>query len=180
MSANQIARTIGLEIAHADLLKESEAENLGKVYRAIQSRGISCIAPTTELLTVAFDDALTQTPVPRELDKYMTEYINSVAAPAEEAAKSKRKVYCITAAAIVVIAVILIAALASGGNNDTIVDEDNTTGTVTSTDTERTDTENEATDSTEDTEDDVTAGTLDASLTYYADIEVQDYGTITV
>lgn len=197
MSANQIARTIGLEIAYADLLKESEAENLGKAYRAIQAKGIRCVAPTTELLAMAFDDALTQTPIPDELDKYMTEYINSVAAPTEEAAKSKQKVYYIAAAVIVVIAVILIAVLASGGNNDTTVDENDTTETVTSTDTEltdtdsklNTDTEDEAEDNTEDTdaadetdttEDDVAAGTLDASLTYYADIEIQDYGTITV
>ena len=199
MPVNQIARTIGLEIAHADLLKESEAENLGKVYRAIQAKGISCVAPTTELLAMAFDDALIQTFIPDELDKYMTEYINSVAAPAEEAAKSKRKVYYIAAAAVMVVAVILIAVLAGGSNNNTTVDEDDTTGTVTSTetDTELDDILDEATtdavgdvestDEDETDEDSETDGsienkiaTLDASLIYYADIEIQDYGTITV
>ena len=197
MNEKQIARTIGLDVTSAALLKEAESENLGKVYRALQANGISCVAPTTELLAMAFDDALAQTPIPDELEKYMTEYINSVAAPAEEAAKSKRKVYYIASAAVVAIAIILIAVLAGGGNSDTQVDEYDTTGTVSSADTdteledildeattdaigdvESTD-ENEADEDTNNIEENETA-TLDTSLVYYADIEIQDYGTITV
>ena len=201
MDEKQIARTIGLDVNSAALLKEAESENLGKVYRALQAKGISCVAPTTELLAMAFDDALSQTHIPDELERFMTDYINSVAAPIEEAAKSKRKVYYIAAAAIVVVAVILIAVLAGGGNNDTTVDADDT---VTSTDTELTDADAESDDTLsddlssslgvvdsgdedttdEDSETSVIDGNetaaLDASLIYYADIEIQGYGTITV
>ena len=197
MDEKQIARAIGLDVTSAALLKEAEPENLGKIYRALQAKGISCVAPTTELLAMAFDDTLAETHIPDEIDKYVGEYINSVAAPAEEAAKGKRKVYYIAAAAVVVIAVILIAVLAGGGSNDASVGEDDTTGTVTSTDTELTDTDSELSsdtegetadntddadtvDETDPAEDDVTDSVLDASLTYYADIEIQDYGTITV
>lgn len=199
MDEKQIARAIGLDVTSAALLKEAESENLGKVYRALQEKGISGVAPTTEILAMAFDDATSQTHIPDELEKYISDYINSVAAPIEEAAKSKRKVYYIATAAIIVVAIILIAVLAGGSNNNTTVDEDDTTGTVTSTetDTERdnvvdettTDavldiesTEEDAADEDSESDDIVenTAITLDTSLIYYADIEIQDYGTITV
>ena len=198
MDEKQIARTIGLDIASVTLLREAEPENLGKVYRALQAKGISCVAPTTELLAMAFDDALSHTNIPDELEKYMSDYINSVATPVEDAAKSKRKIYYIAAAAIAVVAVILIAVLASGGSNDNTVDEDDTAGTVTSADADTEldevldkvttdsvldiDSSNEdATD--EDSETNVVeneTAALDASMIYYADIEIQDYGTITV
>ena len=199
MDEKQIARAIGLDVTSAALLKEAEAENLGKVYRALQAKGISCVAPTTELLAVAFDDALAETHIPDEIDKYVGNYINSVAAPAEEAAKGKRKVYYIAAATVVVIAVILIAALAGGGSNDTSVGEDDTTGTVTSTeadtgiedvldeattdailDVESTDEDEVSEDSEADVSGENETTVLDTSLIYYADIEIQDYGTITV
>lgn len=198
LTDSQIAKAIGLDAGSADILKAAEAENLGKVYRVLRAKEIFCFAPTTELLAMAFDDALTQTFIPNELDKYMTEYINSVAAPAEEAAKSKRKVYYIVSAVIVVVAVILIAVLA-GSNNDTAVNEDDIAETLTSTETDAelndvldkatTDAVGnvESTDADETDEDSETDGsienkiaTLDASLIYYADIEIQDYGTITV
>lgn len=199
MDEKQIARAIGLDVTSTALLKEVEPENLGKIYRALQAKGVNCVAPTTELLAMAFDDTLAQTPIPDELEKYMTEYINSVAAPAEEAAKSKRKIYYVASAAVVAIAIILIAVLAGGGNSDTQVDEYDTTGTVSSadTDTELEDILDEATtdaigdvestdedEVSEDSEADVSAENettvLDTSLIYYADIEIQDYGTITV
>ncbi len=201
LSDNQIARAIGLDIGSADILKAAETENLGKVYRALRAKEIFCFAPTMELLTMAFDDALSQTHIPDELDKYIADYINAVSAPAEEAAKSKLKIYYMASAAIVVIAIILIAVLA-GGNNDTPVGEDDPAGTVTSTDAELTDDEIDdalskaTTDSIldiESTDEDILdedsesgsdagaeAAVLDASLTYYADIAIQDYGTITV
>ena len=199
MDEKQIARAIGVDVTSASLLKEAESENLGKVYRALQAKGISCVAPTTELLAMAFDDALSQTHIPDELEKYMSDYINSVAAPIEKAAKSKRKVYYIAAAAIVVVAVILIAVLAGSGKNDTMGDKDDTAETVTSTDEntalddvldkattdaildiEATEEDTTGEDSESDDMVENTAITLDASLIYYADIEIQDYGTITV
>ena len=199
MDEKQIARAIGVDVTSAALLKEAESENLGKVYRALQAKGISCVAPTTELLSMAFDVALSQTHIPDELEKYMSDYINSVAAPIEKAAKSKRKVYYIVSVAIVVVAVILIAVLAGGGNNDTTIDEDDTAETVTSTgeeaalddvldkattdailDIESTEEGTTGEDSESDDMVENTAITLDASLIYYADIEIQDYGTITV
>lgn len=203
LSDNQIARVIGLDIGSADLLKAAEAENLGKVYRALRAKEVFCFAPTMELLTMAFDDALAQTHIPDELEKYITDYINTVSAPAEAVAKSKRKIYYMASAVVVAVAIILIVALA-GGNNDTAVDEDDIAGTVTSTDTELTDTDadldnvlNEATtdaiadvestdedeayeDSETDVIDESDVAALDISLIYYADIEIQDYGTITV
>ena len=201
MDEKQIFRAIGLDAKNAELLKEAEAENLGKVYRTLQAKGVSCVAPTKELLAMAFDDALAQTHVPDELEEHIADYIESVAAPVEKAAKSKRKVYYIASAAVVAVAIILIAVLAGGGN-DTLVDEDDTTGTVTSTDAEMTDDEIDdaldkaTTDSildVESTEDNMAdedsepeaiaeneTVVLDASLTYYADIAIRDYGTITV
>lgn len=189
LSDEQIAKAIGLDIGSADLLKAAEAENLGKVYRTLRSKGISCVAPTVELLTIAVDDALSKIRIPDELDQYIADYINAVSAPTEEATKSKRKIYYMASAAIVV-AIILIAVLAGGNNNDAPVGEDDTAGTVTSTDSALTDTDAETDDgqgeesADEDSESGVATGdetgVLDASLTYYADIEIQNYGTITV
>lgn len=199
LSDNQIAKAIGFDAGSAELLKAAEAENLGKVYRALQSKGISCAAPTMELLTMAFDDALAQTHIPDELDKYIADYINTVSAPDEEAIKGKRKICYMASAVVFVVAIILIVVLV-GGNNDTPVGQDDAAETVTSTGAELTDDEiddilSEATtdsisdvesadgdmtdeDSESTTDDDTTI--LDASLIYYADIEIQNYGTITV
>lgn len=194
MPINQIARTVGLEVAHADLLKESEAENLGKIYRAIQAKGGHCTAPTNELMETAFVDAMNQIKIPDEIDKHISNYINTVATPAEKAANSNRKLIGIAATVVIVITVILITVFAGSNDSSTTGDEDGSSGTLTSTEIEQTDTDSEIdteandegadnvenADKVGETEDDVVFTTLDTSLIYYADIEIRDYGTITV
>lgn len=65
-----------------------------------------------------------------------------------------------------------------GGNNSNTVtsDDDDFYETSASDETDNTD----GTESTDATDGDTTSSDLDPSLTYYADIEIEDYGTITV
>ena len=76
----------------------------------------------------------------------------------------------------VIILVVLIIADPFTGNDDS--------ASSTSTDTEATSTDDTSTDDTSDatssTTDTYTPDALDENLTYYADIEIADYGTITV
>ena len=184
MPAPQIAVTIGFNVSCADLLMDAEPENLGKVYRAIQAKGGTCIKPTAEIFAAAFGNALIRTRIPDELDKYVTGYIDSTAEVTEKADKKNRKVFCVILAVIVVIAAILIAVFAGTGNTDGTADENDTSETVTSSDTEQTDGDSgdsSAADDDADTSADASAtAALDDSMIYYADIEIQDYGTITV
>lgn len=172
MSDEQAAKTMGVSPAHLALLREAEPENLSRIYRSLQAQNVACIAPTPELLAITFEDAVIHTQIPEELDQHLYGYINTCAAPEKHA--PGRWAACVAAAAVVILALLLIAVFSSGEDTDSS-DQDaaiTTGGTA--------DGEAAPADDTANSVDDEAASGLDAALTYYADIMIQDYGTITV
>ena len=118
--------------------------------------------------------------MPEALDKKVEAYIDTVATPIEDAEKKKYKKRTV----IMIVAIICIVALIlvlSGSDDDTNTDSIGTTETTVS-DSEEDETVTDETEVDDETivEDTAVSEDFDTSLTYYADIEIADYGTITV
>ena len=166
----QIGKVIALDTGAVALIKETETENLMKIQRAVNAAGGHCDESLPETISTGFVQMQENTEVPNAVCAYIENYIDSIAAPIEAAAKSKGKKIGIIAAAVAVCVVILVAIFAGSGNNTYTTSDDDDYFETSATD---------ATDAT-DTTDATTASELDPSAIYYADIEVEDYGTITV
>ena len=108
--------------------------------------------------------------VPQDADGFVSEIIDSIASPAEK--KRKRKAAVISAAAVVICAAAALTVFlaARGQKSPTLTDSG-------SSDSNSSDSGSETTDSSVISEPVID---LDDSLTYYADIDIADYGTVTV
>ena len=170
----QIGKVIGLDSGAVELICDAESDNLAKIYRAVKAVGGHCKMPTKELIADGFADMQTKTMLPDEVKTYIGNYIDSVAAPIEAAAKNKGKKLGIIAGAVLVCIAIIIAIIAGTGNSNdyTTSDDDYFEDSV----TDATDNSN----TTDATAGNTAAGEMDADTIYYADIAVEDYGTITV
>ena len=164
----QIGKVIGMDTGTIELIKEAEENNLAKICKAVNISGGSCSDPVPEVISAGFVKMLDSTELPDAVSEYIENYIESVAGPIEAAAKNKGKKIGIIATATLVCIAILIAIIA-GGNNSNVVTSDDDDYYETS-----------GTDDTGSGDVDVTDSDLDPSLTYYADIEIENYGTITV
>lgn len=212
MSTGQIAVLLNWDVTCVTLLQEAQAENLGKIDRALREQGLPSVHPTYELLSAAMKRAAETTEVPADTECKITAEINTLALPLERARRKKITLFGAIALLLLLTAVIF-GTLFMGGSTD---DEDSigtaeptVSADVTETETETetaTDTEPEAsvtpTDETEvtptpDQSSDTTepptvespspsavpaepTETSNTTLTYYADISIQDYGTVTV
>lgn len=149
------AKTVGFAL-------EAEKPNVERVLRQLGASGESY-----ESITEAPCDGEGQTEVPAAVDRNTAAVIDGIALPLE---RKKRRTHT---AAVVIAAVLclcvaggLILGLWNSGAADGAVSSGSGT---------------ESTDETADTSDTTyTPTALDETLTYYADIEIADYGTITV
>lgn len=182
MNEEQISDVVGLKVSIIDSIKEVEPDNLAKIYFTAKNNVEHCVPPTKELISSSIKEELSKISVPDVLDNKVEAYIDSVATPIEEAEKKKyqKRIFITIAAIICVVALILVL---SSLNDDTNTDSTGTTETTVSDSGEEED--EIATDETEIEDETIVDDTtvsedFDASLTYYADIEIEDYGTITV
>lgn len=181
MNEEQISDVIGLKESIIHSIIEVESDNLAKIYFTAKNNVDHCIPPTKELISSSVQEELSKVSVPEALDKKVEAYIDSVATPIEDAEKKKyKKRTAITIAAIICI-VTLILVLSGSDDDDTNTDSIGTTETTVS-DSEEDETVTDEIEVDDETiaEDTAVSEDFDTSLTYYADIEIQDYGTITV
>ena len=183
MNEEQLSDVIGLKASIIHSIIEVEPDNLGKIYLVAKANDAHCVPPTKELISSSFKEELSKVSVPDALDKKVEDYIDSVATPIEDAEKKKYKKHIsITIAAIICI-VALILVFSGSEDDDTSTDSVGTTETTVSDSengedevvTDETEAEDEVT-----TEDTSISEVFDSTLTYYADIEIEGYGTITV
>ena len=180
MDEEQISAVIGLKDSIIHSIIEVEPDNLAKIYFTAKTSVEGCVPPTKELICSSLKEELSKISVPNALDQKVDAYIDSVATPIEEAEKKKfqKRIFITIAAIICVVALIFVF---TGSDDD-----DTNTDSVGTTDTTVNDNEDEeetSTDGAEDetgVEDTAVSEDFDTSLTYYADIEIEDYGTITV
>ena len=180
MEVMQIARVLKFDSKTVHLAIDAEAENVKRVL-ALSGKGHAC---SYEDILEDMKQAEADTLVPGNVDEQMAAIIDAIATPIEE--KERKRKHTISVLSVLIGACIVIALLIFGltsDSTDTTSDGENTSATV--ADTVDTTEDTTATDATEETAEstesmDATAGTLDESLTYYADIVIADYGTITV
>ena len=180
MNEEQISDVIGLKASIIHSIIEVEPDNLAKIYFTAKNNVDHCIPPTKELISSSVQEELSKVSVPEALDKKVEAYIDTVATPIEDAEKKKYKKRTV----IMIVAIICIVALIlvlSGSDDDTNTDSIGTTETTVS-DSEEDETVADETEVDDETivEDMAVSEDFDTSLTYYADIEIADYGTITV
>ena len=176
----QIARVLKFDSKTVRTAIEAEAENVKRLL-ALFGKGHACsYEDILEDMKQAEADAV----VPENVDEQMTAIIDAIATPIEE--KEKKRKHTISVLSVLISACIVIALLIfglTGDSTDTTAGGEDSSFTATDTvntteDTAATDATEETTEGTEST--DAAAGTLDESLIYYADIVIEDYGTITV
>ena len=173
----QIARVLKFDSKTVRTAIEAEAENVKRLL-ALSGKGHACsYEDIWEDMKQAEADAV----VPENVDEQMTAIIDAIATPIEE--KEKKRKHTISVLSVLISACIVIALLIfglTGDSTDTTAGGEDSSFTATDTvnTTEDTAATEETTEGTEST--DAAAGTLDESLIYYADIVIEDYGTITV
>lgn len=181
MNEEQISDVIGLKASIIHSIIEVEPDNLAKIYFTAKNNVDHCIPPTKELISSSVQEELSKVSVPEVLDKKVEAYIDSVATPIEDAEKKKYKKRTVITIAAIICIVTLILVLSGSDDDDTNTDSIGTTETTVS-DSEEDETVTDEIEVDDETiaEDTAVSEDFDTSLTYYADIEIQDYGTITV
>ena len=173
MEVMQIARVLKFDSKTVRIAMEAEAENVKRLL-ALLRKGHTCsYADILEDMKQAESD----TSVPGTVDEQISAVIDAIATPIEEKDKKRKHTVCVLS--VLIGACMVIALLIFVLSPDTI-----TTGTFSAAEqTEGTadETEEATGEETEPSEAAETAsGLLDEALTYYADIEIADYGTITI
>ncbi len=175
----QIARVLKFDSKTVRIAIDAEAENVKRLL-ALSGKGHACsYEDILEDMKQAEADAV----VPGTVDEQMATIIDAIAAPIEE--KEKKRKHTISVLSVLIGACVVIALLIFGLSSDTP-----TTGTgeeFSSTDapqaggvTGETEESTEAEETQPAETEGATSSTLDENLTYYADIVIEDYGTITV
>ena len=175
----QIARVLKFDSKTVRTAIEAEAENVKRLL-AMSGKGHACsYEDIQEDMKQAEADAV----VPGAVNEQVAASIDAIATPIEKSDK-KRK-HTISVLSVLIGACVVIALLIFGLSSDTP-----TTGTgeeFSSTDapqaggvTGETEESTEAEETQPAETEGATSSTLDENLTYYADIVIEDYGTITV
>ncbi len=154
-SSEEIADLFKLDVKTIDAALEAQKKNFE---RALKS---SHDGYSFEKVAEALKDGQKNVSVPKSVDKYAASAIDSIAAPLEK----KKKKYAMYSG---VFAVIFCMAVALGFLFPVIQDKVSTV------------IENNTSSSESSESEEYEPVTLDESLTYYADINIKDHGTITV
>lgn len=183
MEVMQIARILKFDSKTVRTAIETEADNVKRL-QGMSKKGYNS---SYEEILEDIKQTEADTVVPVQIDEQITAVIDGIATPIE--AKERKKKYTLSVFSVLIIACLLIGALilglSSGNSDDSVVDDttssdtSNATGTFTDSDTTGgTEGSTNTTDATDGNED--ASAVLDESLIYYADIAIEDYGTITV
>ena len=188
MSAGQIGVCIGMEPGIIENAFAAEADNLSRIYRCVKATGGRCAAPTTELIARSFTDAISRTRLPDEIDEQMDDFIFEISEPIRKKTKVQQRNIAIAAGVFVVCVLALAAILSSSSTAYETTAE--TTAATQATEEVETTMVTEKAEVTEpfdikdaDEEEIATPVTEVAEsvpVSYTAQIEIEDYGTITV
>lgn len=169
MEPAQIGRSLKFDSKTVRTAIEAQEANVARLQH-LSAKGYSC---TYAEILEGIKQKEANTVVPASVDGQAAAVIDGIATPAEEKAKKRSRRICIVSA--LVCACALIAAMVFGlisRDTDTAGSEETTAATEdTSAVTDGTD---------EDDGSETTIELLDETLTYYADIAIADYGTVTV
>lgn len=167
-SQQQLASAFKLDAKTVSMALEAQRTNVERLIRHSQRPDT-----TWEGFLEALQQEETGTTVPESVDQAAQGAIDAIASPLEKQRKKKTIVYS-------AVAVVLCAALVGGTvaiAHFTSDEDPAATATPTTTDEDASATETATSDETTDT---YTPAALESGVTYTAQIEVEDYGTITI
>ncbi len=167
-SVDQISRIFATTTRVIENALDSEAANVEKIVAIARRKRSDLAAYTTQDFYTDLMQAAACTDVPTSVDSTVKLNIQSLCEPIQKAQRKKGNIILGTTGVVAVIAVVLILVLSLGGSENPDVDLDNADPTIAAGDTS-----DDATDATDGTDEDIIAS-------YYADIEIEGYGTITV
>ena len=188
MSAGQIGVCISMEPGIIENAFTAEADNLSRIYRCVKTVGGRCAAPTTELITRSFADAISRTRLPDEIDEQMDDFIFEISEPIRKKTQVQQRNIAI-AAGVFVVCVLALAAILSSSSTTYETTAETTAATEAVEEAENTvvTEEIEVTeqfDIKDADEEETTAPATEVAetdlISYTAQIEIEDYGTITV
>lgn len=188
MSAGQIGVCIGMDPGIIENAFSAEADNLSRIYRCAKAVGGRCAAPTTELITRSFADAISRTRLPDEIDEQMDDFIFEISEPIRKKTQVQLRNIAIAVSVIVVCILALAAILSSSSvTSETTVATTAATQTTEEAVSTATTEESEVTepfDIKDADEEETTAPATEVAetdlISYTAQIEIENYGTITV
>ncbi len=171
MPDEQTAKVFKFDLKSIQMALTAEEINVERIIQAGQMN-----RTYYEIVTALIKNE-TNAEVPASVDEQVAAAIDSIAKPIEK--KQRKKLTMIASIAVAVCLVLIIGIVMTSQSKDstTTGDEDLT---LTASDTDSESDLNTDTDVDQNTDNDSISSDLDAELTYYADITIEDYGTITV
>lgn len=172
-SDTQIAELLKINKYAVSAALAAESTNVMRILLIMSETTKKTASMTADEFNEAITESKYEVTVPDSLDEAINEEIDKACEPIiKEAKRKKRKEVYITLISIVCVILIfgvVFAVIATSSDDD-------------SSDTDTTSESSEAEDEDEDEDSDstYTPEALDETLTYYADIEIEDYGTITI
>ena len=189
LSVSDVSTCLDIKAETIQLILEAEPDNLSRIYRAVKSAGGQCTPPSSELLKTAFKKRTNTETVPQTLDQQILNFIDSVCVPAEQTRRKKSKHLLLAVSFTVLLTVLLLIVISTLGNTSGSETASAATTTTEVAETKVFPTEAEETEITEpfqirepqDAEEPTVEITEIAdTVTYTAQIEILNYGTITV
>ncbi len=164
-SVDQISRIFATTTRIIENALDSEASNVEKIVAIARRKRSDLPAYTTQDFHTDLMQAAASTDVSASVDSTVKLNIQSLCEPIQKAQRKKGNIILGTTGIVALLIVIALIVLSMGGSENPDVDMDNADPTI----------------ATEDTSDDATDGTDENIVaSYYADIEIEGYGTITV
>lgn len=187
-STDEIAHILSLNAATIKLIQEAEMPNLARIYEAVQKAGGNALPATKELLKIAFDAAIGCVQVPPAMEASILDNIQTLTAPAEKRIKKRNMLIAAVGVAVCVIGIMLTMIFKGSSpehDADSSTDLEATAGEFNE---EASDANADAVDASDEepilpTVSEMHAQAIEASVarsSYYADITIANYGTITV
>ncbi len=167
-SVDQISRIFATTTRIIENALDSEAANVEKILAIARRKRSDLPAYTTQDFHTDLMQAAASTDVPASVDSTVKLNIQSLCEPIQKAQRKKGNIILGTTGIVALLIVIALIVLSMGGSENPDVDLDNADLTIATEDTSV-----DATDSTDGTDENIVAS-------YYADIEIEGYGTITV
>ena len=186
LSVSDVSTCLDIKSETIQLILEAEPDNLSRIYRAVKSAGGQCTPPSSELLKTAFKNRTNTETVPQTLDQQILSFIDFVCVPAEQTRRRKSKHLLLAVCCTVLLTVLLLIVISTLGNTSGSETASAATSTTEIAETKVSPTEAEITEpfqirEPQDVEEPITEISKNTdTVTYTAQIEILNYGTITV
>lgn len=189
-TASQLAKLFHTNEETVQMALQAESTNLNRILAAASRKSGKELTLTVEQFHRALDNKRTGTEVPPSVDQTVLLTINALCEPIQKKLRKKRKRIAVTIGAVVLVVCVAggaVLAAVTGKEEEAEAEEASSTSSLASTTestvestTESSTVSSESDSASQESSQEETSTDVDVNATAYADIEIQDYGTITV